>query len=170
MKKSILKQSQIDTPLGNMIAIGNDDALYLLAFEETKGLEKEIDRLAEKTRSQIVPGSAKSIELIKNEISLYFLGTLQKFKTPLYLSGTPFQNKVWCALLEIPFGKTSSYQDVAIAIGKRAAYRAVALANGANPLAIIIPCHRVIKKNGDLCGYNGGVFKKEWLLKHERGI
>ena len=105
---------------------------------------------------------------LESELTAYFAGKLTVFTTPLSFTGTPFQNKVWKALQQIPLGQTCSYKELAQAIGKPTAFRAVALANRANQFAVIVPCHRVIRANGDLCGYNGGVELKKWLLHHEQ--
>lgn len=164
---SVLKASWIDTPLGPMIAIASEQALYLLEFVDRRGLEREIERLRKKTHSAIIPGRTESIDLIEKELQLYFAGKLRKFQTALSLLGSPFQKRVWEELLKIPHGETRSYAEIAIAIGKPAAFRAVALANGANQFAIIIPCHRVINTSGELGGYGGGLERKKWLLHHE---
>jgi len=165
---NVLKASWIDTPLGPMLAVGDDKALYLLEFVDRRGLEKEIERLIKKTKLLIIPGKPNSIEQIENELEGYFSGKIQEFKTPLFLLGSPFQKMVWEELQKIPRGETRSYAEIAKAIGKPSAFRAVALANGANQFAIVIPCHRVINSNGDMGGYGGGIKRKEWLLKHER--
>jgi len=165
---NILKASWLDTPLGPMIAIANEESLYLLEFVDRRGLEREIERLRRKTKSAIIPGCTKPIRSIENELRLYFKGELKEFNTPLFLLGSPFQQHVWAELLKIPPGKTRSYSEIAFAMGKPTAFRAVAQANGANQLAIIIPCHRVINTNGELGGYGGGLARKKWLLNHER--
>ena len=103
----------------------------------------------------------------REELAAYYAGTLQEFKVSLAAHGTPFQQRVWCALLDIPFGETESYGQLAGRIGAPTAARAVGLANGKNPIAIIIPCHRVIGSSGDLVGYGGGLPRKRWLLEHE---
>jgi len=105
-----------------------------------------------------------------SEFQEYFSGTRQMFEVPLAATGTEFQQKVWQALTTIPFGTTWSYQDLANAIGNPKAVRAVGLANGKNPISIIVPCHRVIGKNGTLTGYAGGIERKEGLLKHEGAL
>jgi AraC family transcriptional regulator of adaptative response/methylated-DNA-[protein]-cysteine methyltransferase len=163
----ILKASWIDTPLGSMLAIADDLKLFLLEFVERRGLEREIERLRKKLKAAIVPGKTRPIESIEKELKAYFKGELTSFKTPIHLLGTAFQQKVWRELQRIPPGKTCSYADLAKAIGQPTAFRAVALANGMNQLAILIPCHRVIKADGDLCGYGGGVARKQWLIEHE---
>lgn len=168
--QNILKASWLDTPLGPMIAIANEEALYLLEFVDRRGLEREIERLRQKTKSAIIPGFTKPIHSIEKELNLYFQGKLSEFKTPLFLLGSPFQKHVWAELVKIPVGETRSYTQIAIAIARPSAFRAVAQANGANQLAIIIPCHRVININGELGGYGGGLVRKQWLINHERKI
>jgi AraC family transcriptional regulator of adaptative response/methylated-DNA-[protein]-cysteine methyltransferase len=162
-----LVQHEIATPLGQMIAIADNKALYLLEFANSKGLPRKLAGL--RAKASITQGSTAITSSIEKELELYFAGSLKQFKTPTALLGTPFQNQVWQALQKIPFNKTCSYADIAQAIGNPSAFRAVAITNARNQLAVIIPCHRVIKKNGDLCGYNGGIERKEWLLKHEQG-
>ncbi|HEY9490151.1 MAG TPA: methylated-DNA--[protein]-cysteine S-methyltransferase [Chryseosolibacter sp.] len=107
------------------------------------------------------------IEQCITELEEYFFRGRKFFDVELEIAGSDFQNKVWNELLTIPYGKTISYLELAIRIGDANSVRAVGLANGQNPIAIIVPCHRVIGKNGDLIGYGGGVDKKLWLLRHE---
>ncbi|MDZ5712591.1 bifunctional transcriptional activator/DNA repair enzyme AdaA [Jeotgalibacillus haloalkalitolerans] len=163
----ILKASWIDTRLGPMIAIADEDALLLLEFVDRRGLEKEVEVLRSKTRSAIIPGKTRPIESIERELDLYFKGELTEFHTPVRLIGTPFQLKVWDKLKQIPAGETRSYTDIACEIGKPTAVRAVARANGSNQLALIIPCHRVILSDGSTGGYAGGSARKKWLLELE---
>ena len=111
--------------------------------------------------------STPAIQQCIEELDEYFYKGRKFFSVELDLRGTDFQKKVWNALLNIPFGKTASYSDLAIAIGDLKSVRAVGLANGQNPIPIIVPCHRVIGKDGNLVGYGGGLDKKEWLLRHE---
>jgi len=154
-----------------MVTIADESELYLLEFVDRRGLEREVERLRKKMHAAIIPGQTVPIQSIERELTQYFEGTLTEFKTPLHLIGSPFQQSVWEQLREIPAGETRSYADIALALGKPAAYRAVAQANGANQLAIVIPCHRVINSDGKLGGYGGGVARKEWLSNHEkRGI
>ncbi len=164
----ILKASWIDTKLGPMITIADEDELYLLEFVDRRGLEREVERLREKTKSAIIPGTTEPIRSIETELRQYFEGDLREFKTPLFLLGSPFQKRVWEELQKIPFGETRSYGEIAVRIGSPSAFRAVANANGANQFAIIIPCHRVINTNGDLGGYGGGIARKKWLINHEK--
>jgi len=102
-----------------------------------------------------------------NELLAYFAGNLRVFTVPLDMQGTDFQLRVWNELLKIPYGETRSYAQIAEAVGRPKAVRAVGAANGSNPLAIIVPCHRVIGADGSLTGYAGGVARKRWLLEHE---
>jgi methylated-DNA-[protein]-cysteine S-methyltransferase len=101
------------------------------------------------------------------QLDAYFAGVREIFDLPLAPRGTPFQHAVWRALAQIPFGETRSYSDIAKAVGRASAVRAVAAANARNPLSIIVPCHRVIGKDGTLSGYAGGIETKRWLLAHE---
>lgn len=166
--RNILKASWLDTPLGPMIAIADEKALYLLEFVDRRGLEREIERLRKRTKSAIIPGSTPPIESIKEELQRYFEKELIEFKTPLCFLGSAFQKQVWDTLRQIPSGETRSYADIAEAIGRPLACRAVANANGANQLAIIIPCHRVITSDGKIGGYGGGIVRKQWLINHEK--
>jgi AraC family transcriptional regulator of adaptative response/methylated-DNA-[protein]-cysteine methyltransferase len=165
--RTILKASWIDTRLGPMIAIADEAGIYLLEFVDRRGLEREVERLRIKTKAAIIPGVTDPIKSITLELESYFEGKLKEFKTPLNLLGSHFQKLVWDELMRIPYGQTRSYMAQSKAIGKNKAYRAVANANGANQLAIIIPCHRIINSNGDLGGYGGGTTRKKWLLEHE---
>lgn len=164
---TILKASWLDTKLGPMIAIADENGLYLLEFVDRRGLEREVERLRLRTKAAIIPGATDPIKSITLELESYFEGKLTRFKTPLNLLGSPFQRLIWDELMRIPYGQTRSYMAQSKAIGKATAYRAVANANGANQLAIIIPCHRIINSNGDLGGYGGGITRKKWLLEHE---
>ncbi len=166
----VLKAAWIDTRLGPMMAISDEQALYLLEFVDRRGLEREVERLRQRTKSAIIPGMTSPIRSIERELTLYFDGKLSQFITPLHLLGSPFQTGVWEQLRRIPPGETRSYAGIAQALGKPTAYRAVAQANGANQLAIVIPCHRVINSSGDLGGYGGGLTRKHWLLEHEKGL
>lgn len=165
--KLLLKAAWLETLLGLMLAISDEKVLYLLAFIEQRGIEREIERLRHRTKSVIIPGSTEVIISLEKELKAYFEGALKTFKTPLYLLGSPFQKLVWETLLTIPYGETRSYGQQACLLGKPKAFRAVANANGANQFAIVIPCHRVINTNGDWGGYGGGLPRKKWLIQHE---
>lgn len=164
----VLKASWLDTPLGPMLAVADEDALRLLEFVDRRGLELEIERLRKRTKLPVIPGSSSPILSIEQELNQYFEGKLKIFTTPLYPLGSPFQRRTWEALMRIPYGETRSYLEQAEAIGKPSAYRAVANANGANQIAIVIPCHRIIAHDGGLGGYGGGLHRKKWLLDLEK--
>ncbi len=166
--RAVLKASWLDTHLGPMLVIADEAALYLLEFVDRRGLEREVETLRKKTKSAIIPGSSPPIVSIETELKAYFEGNLQEFVTPIHLLGSSFQKLAWRGLLNIPYGETRSYSLQAEAIGKPSAFRAVANANGANQLAIIIPCHRIINLNGNLGGYGGGIARKKWLIEHEQ--
>jgi AraC family transcriptional regulator of adaptative response/methylated-DNA-[protein]-cysteine methyltransferase len=163
-----LYSAWIDTKLGPMLAIADEDRLYLLEFVSRRGLEREIEKLRMQQKFVILPGRTDPIDSIENELGRYFEGTLQNFETPIRLHGSDFQKSVWEELQKIPYGQTRSYAEQAELVGKPSAIRAVASANGANQLAIIVPCHRIVRSNGDLGGYGGGLDRKKWLLDHEQ--
>lgn len=167
--QNFLKATWFDSPLGPMLAVANEIELYLLEFVDRRGLEREIERLRIRTKSAIVPGDCPPLQSIKAELAEYFKGRLKTFKTPMCTIGSLFQKQVWDALQRIPYGQTRSYLDLAAMVGNPTACRAVANANGANCLAIIIPCHRVINTGGALGGYGGGIARKKWLLELESG-
>lgn len=165
----ILKSAWLDTPLGPMLAISDDEALCLLEFVGKHGLETGIERLRIESKAVILPGKADPIESIQDELKLYFDGNLREFKTPLHILGSLFQKLVWQSSMGIPYGNTKSYKDLASSINKPRATRAVANAIGNNQIAIVIPCHRIINSNGNLGGYGGGFQRKKWLIEHEEG-
>lgn len=164
----VLKASWFDSPLGPMLAVADEEALYLLEFVDRRGLEREIERLRKKMKAAIIPGDTSPIRSIEKELTAYFAGTLKQFSTPIEMLGSPFQKMAWHALTLIPYGETRSYAEQAQALGKPTAYRAVANANGANSLSIIVPCHRIINSSGNLGGYGGGIARKQWLIEHEQ--
>ena len=161
----------LDTPLGPMTAVADEHALHLLEFVDRRGLEREIERLRLRQKAGIAPGRTAPIVQIERELAEYFAGRSMTFETRLARpSGSPFQNAVWDALLTIPPGETWSYAQLARVVGSPRAVRAVGTANGANQLAIVIPCHRVINSSGELGGYGGGLPRKRWLIDHERRV
>jgi AraC family transcriptional regulator of adaptative response/methylated-DNA-[protein]-cysteine methyltransferase len=158
----------LDTPLGPMTAIADDQALYLLEYVDRRGLERQIERLRARARAGIVPGRTPPIAQLEAELGAYFSGSALRFATPLAPFGSAIQRAVRDELRAIPPAGTRSYAEIAGAVGRPAAARAAARANGANPLAIVIPCHRVLAADGTLGGYGGGLPRKRWLLAHER--
>lgn len=164
----VLNQLTIQTPLGDMLAIADRNTLYLLEFIERRNLDTEIKRLLHQKKSVLESETTPPLRSIQQELKTYFNGTLQHFKTPFEITGTLFQKQVWQALCQIPYGQTRSYLEQARMIHKPSACRAVANANGMNQLAIIIPCHRVIRSDNTLGGYAAGLSRKQWLLNHEK--
>lgn len=157
------------TPLGPMIAGATDEGICLLEFADRRMLETQLGRIRKAFGAPTVPGRNPHIDELKKQLDNYFTGSLRRFTVPISLRGTEFQNAAWKQLLEIPYGQTISYEAQARAMGRPGAQRAVGKANGDNRMAIIIPCHRVVKQNGDLCGYGGGLWRKKFLLDLERG-
>lgn len=168
-KQQVVTVTRILTPLGPMFAGATDKGICLLEFTDRRMLESQIQRLSKLLKAQFVPGEHPLFKSLNQELQDYFEGKLKQFKVPLDLPGTDFQQQVWRALLQIPYGETRSYQAQAEHIGNPAAVRAVAKANGDNRIGIIIPCHRVIGKNGQLTGYGGGLWRKQRLLELETG-
>ncbi|AHF79314.1 Ethylated-DNA/protein-cysteine methyltransferase (plasmid) [Sodalis praecaptivus] len=166
--RSLLKSDWLETPIGTMIAIADRFALYLLEFIDRKALPVEMEKLKVLTSAEIVMGREESINLVEEELKRYFSGKLTEFSTPLAKFGTPFNHLVWDELRNIPLGELRSYSAIARQINNPSATRSVARANGANQIAIIIPCHRVIGADGGLTGYGGGLWRKKWLIEHER--
>lgn len=158
----------INSPLGPLVAGANSQGVCLLEFSDRRMLETQMKTLRRLFQVPIVPGNNEHLKQLQHELKDYFAGRLKRFTIPLVYPGTPFQNKVWNELLKIPYGKTISYQQLAHAVDSPKAVRAAGTANGKNRLAILIPCHRVVNKNGNLGGYGGGLRRKEFLLQLER--
>jgi AraC family transcriptional regulator of adaptative response/methylated-DNA-[protein]-cysteine methyltransferase len=154
--------------LGPMIAVAGDEGICLLEFSDRRKLETELAQLRRHFGTPILPGSNDHLATLQRQLAEYFAGTRRTFDLPLTPQGTPFQHSAWTALRKIPYGTTRSYSEQAASLGRPTAVRAVARANGDNRIAIIIPCHRVIGADGKLSGYGGGLWRKEWLLRHER--
>jgi AraC family transcriptional regulator of adaptative response/methylated-DNA-[protein]-cysteine methyltransferase len=165
--RDLLKADWIETPIGTMMAVADQQALHLLEFLDRSALPSELKSLQAATRSAIGIGRVPPIDQIERELAAFFAGTSARFATPLVRSGSAFTVRVWDALQAIPFGETRSYAAIARGIGQTSAVRAVARANGANRIAIVIPCHRVIGSDGTLTGYGGGLWRKRWLIEHE---
>ena len=140
------------SPVGDLLIESQDNKITTVNFLKTGKLEPVLNPV---------------IEQCIRELDEYFFQGRKFFDVEIELTGSTFQNRVWSELLEIPYGKTISYLELAMRLGDINTIRAVGLANGQNPIAIIVPCHRVIGKNGDMVGYGGGLDKKEWLLLHE---
>lgn len=163
-----LNASFISTPIGRMLCLTDDAYLYLLEFEDRRGLEKEIEGLREKYNFRIIYGQTAVSQEVTRQLTEYFAGGRTEFSLPLFYDGSPFQQEVWRMLETIPCGETLSYQEIAIRLGDKNKVRAVGRANGLNKIAIVIPCHRVIGSNGNLTGYAGGLERKQYLLDLEK--
>ena len=150
--------TKISSPIDELLLVSNGDALTGL-YMDTSNIDP--NRRPDWRRND------KMFSDVKKQLRAYFAKELTEFDLPLQLEGTEFQRKAWQALLKIPYGKTVSYQDQANKINAPKAVRAIGLANGKNPIAIIVPCHRVIGSNGKLTGYGGGLPRKQWLLELE---
>jgi AraC family transcriptional regulator, regulatory protein of adaptative response / methylated-DNA-[protein]-cysteine methyltransferase len=153
-----------------MVAGVVPDGLALLEFADRPMLETQLRVVERRFLAQLEPGRTAIHDRVQRELDAYFAGAASAaFTVPIVKPGTPFQERVWDALLEIPAGETASYSEIAARIGRPSAVRAVARANGMNRLALVVPCHRVIASDGSLAGYGGGVWRKAALLNKERG-
>ncbi len=166
--RGCLFAERIETPLGVMLAVADDAGLRLLEFADRRATERELRLLRTRLGRSIVPGEHRFLAQIRAELAAYFAGEMLEFRTPLAPVGTEFQLRTWELLRSIPVAETRSYSWMADGLKIPGARRAVGRANGTNMLAIIIPCHRVIRADGTLCGYGGGLWRKKWLLEHER--
>ena len=146
------------SPVGYLEIEGSEESLSRIHFL--------VDLLPAKSGEKVAEGRMRGVV---QELEEYFAGQRKSFDIPLAPKGTPFQLEVWRALQQIPYGATATYREIAIQIGRPNAVRAVGAANGANPIPIIIPCHRVIGSNGSLTGFGGGIDVKRALLAHESG-
>lgn len=158
----------VETPLGPMVAGAVEEGLCLLEFTDRRMLDTQMAVVKKRFGLPVIPGPSRWIDQVESELREYFAGRRREFTVPLVFPGTPFQNSVWTELRKIPNGETISYEEMARRVGRPRAVRAVGTANGANRIAILIPCHRVVNKNGGLGGYGGGLRRKEALLALER--
>ena len=166
---AVLVARRIGTPLGPMIGIANSEGLCLLEFADRPMLETQVKRVRRLLAATVTPGDNPHLDRIELELEEYFAGRLKHFQTPAVTPGSGFQRQVWKSLRAIPYGSTLSYDALARQLSSPGAQRAVGRANGDNRLAIIIPCHRVIRADGTLSGYGGGLWRKRRLLELEAG-
>ncbi len=164
----LLHARWLGTPLGPMLAVAGEDGLCLLEFGDRRALATELAELRRRHGAAIVPGRNAHLETVERELASYFAGELTSFTVAVDVHGTPFETLVWNELRRIPFGRTRSYTELARAVDRPGAQRAVGRANGHNPVAIVVPCHRVVRADGTLCGYGGGVWRKRRLLELEQ--
>jgi AraC family transcriptional regulator of adaptative response/methylated-DNA-[protein]-cysteine methyltransferase len=158
-----------DSPVGPLVAAATEAGVILLEFGDLARLEDQAVRLRRRFAGPLVIGEHPHLTQLGGELEDYFAGTRREFSVPLVVRGTPFEERVWAALRQIPYGTTCSYADVARTIASPNATRAVGSANGRNRLAIVIPCHRVVNADGKLGGYGGGLWRKRRLLELEAG-
>ena len=170
MAQQTLLIHRFTTPIGPMFVCASERGVCLLEFVDRRMLETEFSDLQRLLNARIIAGQNEHIRQAENEIAEYFAGKRLRFTLALDTPGSEFQRRVWQALAEIPCGESTHYQALAETLNKPTAARAVAAANGANRIAIVIPCHRVIGKDGSMTGYGGGVARKRWLLEHEKKI
>ena len=160
----------IQNPLGAMIAGATGKGLCFLEWHDRGGVDLIKRRVEKRYRLPLVQGSNKYLDMLERELAQYFNGRLKGFRVSTDVTGTPLEKAVWPQLLTIPYGQTRNYGQIARQVGKPGAVRAVGRANGANYLAIVIPCHRVIKSDGELGGYGGKLWRKKFLLELESGL
>ena len=164
----VLSTRWVESPLGTLLLAADGEGLRLVEFAVEERLEREIADLRAALGAVLVPGRTPLLAAAEAQLVEYFAGRRTRFELALAPLGTPFERNVWTELGKIPFGETRCYAEIAERIGRAGAQRAVGTANGRNRLAIVIPCHRVIRGDGELSGYGGGVGRKRWLLDHER--
>ncbi|MFX0123001.1 MAG: methylated-DNA--[protein]-cysteine S-methyltransferase [Candidatus Hodarchaeota archaeon] len=157
----------MDSPLGTLIIGTTSKGCCLLEFSDRHSLTDINSRYNKWYKMNCVEGTQSTLDKLEDELKDYFERNLHSFSVPLDLRGTTFEISVWKELQKIPYGETRSYIDIARVIGNPSASRAVGRANGNNPVAIVVPCHRVIASNGTLHGYGGGLWRKEKLLALE---
>lgn len=165
--KNVVYLNRILTPLGPMLAGATNEGICLLEFMDRRMLNTQLKILTKRLKTNFLLGNNNFIDQLAGELKNYFDSNLKNFSVPLIFSGTDFQKRVWENLIEIPFGKTISYEELAKRVGNISAVRAVAKANGDNRISIVIPCHRVIGKDGNLTGYGGGLWRKKFLIELE---
>jgi len=161
------KTRQIDTPLGPMVAIASGEGVCLLEFAGRQTVQRQVSRVSRILGNAPEPGDNPLLTALEAQLGEYFAGRRQEFDVPLVLAGTSFQKRVWRQLGEIPCGETISYTELARRVGVPGGQRAVGRANGDNRLAIVVPCHRVIRADGQLGGYGAGISRKRRLLALE---
>ncbi|MQW23796.1 MULTISPECIES: methylated-DNA--[protein]-cysteine S-methyltransferase [unclassified Lactococcus] len=159
-------ETYFNSPIGQLVCLSDEAALFRLDFADAVALET----VRADENCQIKAGQTQISRQLEKELTAYFDGESFDFTVPYYLTGTPFQNAVWQAVSQIPFGNRSTYQYIAKRLNKPKASRAVGSANAKNQLAIIIPCHRLVRADGKLANYAGGLWRKEWLLAHEEAL
>lgn len=157
----------LDTPLGPMLAGATDQGICLLEFTDRRMLPTQLQVLQRRLGMPVVAGRHAHLDRLQVELDEYFAGSRRAFDVPIVAPGSAFQERTWAELRRLESGATVSYEELAARVGRPAAQRAVGTANGANRIAVVIPCHRVVRKSGETGNYGGGRWRKAWLLAHE---
>ncbi len=164
-----LQVAQVPSPLGPLMVAGDAQAVHLVEFWDRRMLETQFAVLEKRLGVVFFPGETEPMRQMRDELAAYFAGNLRRFETPLRFPGSTHQEQVWRALLDVPYGETWTYGQLAASVGRPAAVRAVARAVGENRLAVVLPCHRIVGAGGQLTGYGGGLWRKRFLLALEGG-
>jgi O-6-methylguanine DNA methyltransferase len=162
--------AMLRTPLGRMLAGATDDGICLLEFTDRPMLPTQLEVLERRLGRPVVAGRHPHLVRLQAQLDEYFAKRRTSFEVPVIAPGSPFQERTWAQLRSIPVGETLSYEELAERVGRPGAQRAVGTANGANRVALVIPCHRVVRKSGETRNYGGGRWRKAWLLAHERAM
>jgi AraC family transcriptional regulator of adaptative response/methylated-DNA-[protein]-cysteine methyltransferase len=168
--KTRLAAAMIRTPLGPMVAMASPEGICVLEFLNGRTTSAAVRKYAARLGGPVVAGRSAHIERLRQELDAYFRGTLRRFGASLDLRGTSFQRAVWRQLARVPYGATLTYTQLAARAGRKSAVRAAGHANGRNPVSIVVPCHRVLGRDGALHGYGGGLWRKERLIALERDV
>ena len=160
----------LSTPLGPMLAGATDEGICLLEFTDRPMLPTQLRVVEHRLARTVVAGVHPHLDRLAEQLGEWFAGHRSAFELPLVVPGTPFQERVWSVLAAVAPGETISYEELAARAGRPGAQRAAGTANGANRLAILVPCHRVVRKTGEIGNYGGGRWRKEWLLRHEGAL
>lgn len=166
----MIRYQKFESPLGPMIGGATENGICFLEWQDRGEVETILKRVAKRYQCEVAEGSSLHLDSLKNELRRYFKSDLKQFETNIDVKGTPFESRVWDELLNIQYGVTRSYGEMATLLDQPGAARAIGRANGSNYLSIVIPCHRVIEANGKLRGYGGKLWRKKYLLELESGI
>lgn len=165
--QAVFRSQWFPSPLGDLLAVASDSHLHVLSFLDREEEARMLAGLSRSFGGAIIEEPNEITQQIGAELEDYFAGKSGEFHTPLAPAGSGFEQAVWAELLKVPLAETCSYGDIAKNVGGMETVRAVGKANGANPIVIVIPCHRCIGADGSLVGYGAGLWRKKWLLRHE---
>lgn len=167
MIREVILTQMIETPIGPLLAGAGPAGVRLLAFNDSPRAQAQLEKVCRRLRADAQPGNSAVLDWLAAEVGEYFNAQRREFSVPLAPNGTEFQQRVWQAVNTIAYGHMKTYAQLAAQIGAPLAYRAVGAANGQNPISILIPCHRLINSAGQLAGYGGGLWRKQYLLALE---